>query len=322
MTLQTATRPLNALYDTALLDLDGVVYVGARAVPAAPEAVAKARASGMGVAFVTNNASRTPSSIAERLTALGVEATARDVVTSAEAAARLLAERFPAGSPVLVVGDTGLRLALIRRGLRPVTLAADGPVAVVQGHTPRLSHDLVSQGALAVARGALFVAANNDATAPVEDGIIPGNGSFARVIAHATGVEPVVAGKPMKPLHDEGVLRTGAENPLVVGDRLDTDVQGAVARGAASMLVLSGVTGPHELVAAPEGLRPDYIAWDLAGLNEAHPEPRGWRASVRDGRVELSGSGDRLHGLRAVCSAAWRQDGPVDAEAALARLGW
>src|SRR5690606_1256523 len=120
----------------SLLVLDGVVYVGARAGPAAPDSVAKARASGMGVAFVTNNASRTPSSIAERLTALGVEATARDVVTSAEAAARLLAERFPAGSPVLVVGDTGLRLALIRRGLRPVTLAADGPVAVVQG-TPR-----------------------------------------------------------------------------------------------------------------------------------------------------------------------------------------
>src|SRR5690606_41722962 len=123
-------------------------------------------------------------------------------------------------------------------------------------------------------------------------------------------------------LHVGGVPRAGAASPLGVGDRLDSAVRGAVARRAASMLVLSGVTGPHELGAAPEGLRPDSLAWDLAGLNEAHPEPRGWRASVRDGRVELSGSGDRLHGLRAVCSAAWRQDGPVDAEAALARLGW
>ncbi|MDA2815188.1 HAD-IIA family hydrolase [Nocardiopsis sp. RSe5-2] len=329
--MKPADLPLNALYDAALLDLDGVVYIGDRAVPAAPEAIAKARAAGMAAAFVTNNSSRTPSSIAERLTALGVPAAASDVVTSAEAAARLVAERFPAGAPVLVVGDTGLRWALIRRGMRPVTQAAEDPVAVVQGHSPRLGYDLVCQGALAVGRGALFVASNADATAPMGQGILPGNGSFSRVIANATGVEPVVAGKPMRPLHEEGVARTGAERPLVVGDRLDTDIEGAHARGAAGLLVLSGVTGARELAAAPPERRPDYIAWDLSGLNESHPgaEPipdgavcAGWTARIRpDGGVALSGGGDRLDGLRAVCAAAWSAPG-ADPRGALDRLGW
>ncbi|WP_017541767.1 MULTISPECIES: HAD-IIA family hydrolase [Nocardiopsis] len=329
--MKPADRPLNELYDAALLDLDGVVYIGDRPVPAAPEAVAKARAAGMAAVFVTNNSSRTPASIAERLTALGVPAAAGDVVTSAEAAARLVRERFPAGAPVLVVGDTGLRLALIRRGLRPVTQAAEDPVAVVQGHSPRLSYDLVCQGALAVSRGALFVASNADATAPMGPGILPGNGSFSRVIANAAGLEPVVAGKPMRPLHEEGVARTGSRRPLVVGDRLDTDVEGARARGAASLLVLSGVTGARELAAAPPERRPDHIAWDLSGLNETHPGTEavpggaacaGWTARVRDdGALALSGGGERLDGLRAVCAAAWADPG-ADPRGALDRLGW
>ena len=136
MTLLTASQPLHSLYDAALIDLDGVVYLGPRVVPAAPEAVAKARAQGMRVAFVTNNASRTPAAVAEHLTALGVTAAADEVVTSAQAAARLIAERFPPGSPVLVVGDTGLRQAVRAHGLRPVTTIHDRPVAVVQGIPP------------------------------------------------------------------------------------------------------------------------------------------------------------------------------------------
>ncbi|MBV2365696.1 HAD-IIA family hydrolase [Streptomonospora nanhaiensis] len=335
MTLLSAPQPLNSVYDAALLDLDGVVYIGPRAVPAAPEAVDKARAAGMKVAFVTNNAARTPARTAERLTGMGVAAAPEDVVTSAEAAARLVADRFPAGSPVLAVGDTGLRLALRRRGLRPVSVAAERPVAVVQGYSPRLTYDLMVQGALAVAAGALFVATNNDTTAPLEHGIQPGNGSAARVIAHATGREPVVAGKPARPLHEEGVLRTGAVNPLVVGDRLDTDIEGATARGAASMLVLSGVTTPLEAVCARPEHRPSYLAWDLAGINQTHPEVAvtapgtatcaGWTAAAAGDTLALTGDGDRLDGLRAVCAAAWSvfpDTAPPQAHAAraLARL--
>ncbi|MUL43873.1 HAD-IIA family hydrolase [Streptomonospora sp. PA3] len=335
MPLLSAEKPLNALYDTALLDLDGVVYIGSRAVPAAPEAVDKARAAGMRVAFVTNNAARTPARVAERLGAMGVDAAPQDVVTSAEAAARLVAERVPAGSPVLVVGDTGLRLALRRWGLRPVSMASDGPVAVVQGYSPRLAYDLMVQGALAVDAGALFVVTNSDATAPLDFGVQPGNGSAARVIAHATGREPLVAGKPMRPLHEEGVLRTGAKTPLVVGDRLDTDIESATVRGAASLLVFSGVTAPAQAVTAPPRHRPSYLAWDLSGINQPHPEVRtgpdeaacgGWTATLSEGRVRLSGRGDRIDGLRALCACAWsaHPHGPPPPEAAedaLAELG-
>ncbi|KOX19128.1 HAD-IIA family hydrolase [Nocardiopsis sp. NRRL B-16309] len=335
MSLLAADRPLNELYDAMLLDLDGVVYIGPSAVPAAPEAVGKARAAGARVAFVTNNAGRTPARIAEFLTQLGVAASPEDVVTSAEAAARLVSTRFPSGSDVLVVGDTGLRQAVRRMGLNPVTVATASVVAVVQGYTPRITRDLLDQGALAVARGAFYVASNADATAPSELGITPANGSFVRVIAHATGVEPVVAGKPMRPLHEEGMLRTGARNPLIVGDRLDTDIEGATTHGAAGMLVLSGVATPADALAAPAHQRPRFLAWDVSGMNETHPAVpvegprahcRGWTATAVDGTVRVEGSGDRLDGLRALCAAVWAHPsvdptGP-SARAALARLGW
>ncbi|GAA3757005.1 HAD superfamily hydrolase (TIGR01450 family) [Spinactinospora alkalitolerans] len=334
MTLKASSHPLGTVYDAALLDLDGVVYIGSAAVPGAPEAVDKARAGGMRVAFVTNNAARTPAAIAERLTGLGVAASAQDVVTSAQAAARLVAERFPAGSPVLVVGDTGLRQALRDRGLRPVSVAAEQPVAVVQGYSPRLGYDLIVEGSLAVAAGALFVATNGDATAPLGRGVLPGNGAFSRVIANATGREPVVAGKPQRPLHEEGVRRTAARRPLVVGDRLDTDIEGATNRDVDSMLVLSGVTTPAELLLAEPRHRPSYLAHDLGGVNLDHPETRiddhlarcgGWSAVAREGRLELAGAGDRLDGLRALCGAAWSAPQGTDPAAvpeALAQLGW
>ncbi|MFC7330576.1 HAD-IIA family hydrolase [Marinactinospora rubrisoli] len=332
--LKAADQPLHASYDAALLDLDGVVYIGGRVVPAAPEAVEKAQAGGMKVAFVTNNASRTPAAIAERLTRMGVPATAAQVVTSAQAAARLVAERFPAGSAVLAVGDTGLRQALRRHGLRPVTVAAERPVAVVQGYSPRLGHDLLVEGALAVMAGALFVLTNADRTAPLDRGVQPGNGSFGRVIAQASGTKPLVAGKPERPLHEEGVRRTGAADPLVVGDRLDTDIEGATNRGADSLLVLSGVTTPAELLLAGPRHRPSYLAYDLGGLNLLHPRTDaeagrgrcgGWTALARAGRLELTGGGDRLDGLRALCAAAWSTAEPVDQarlREPLAQLGW
>ncbi|TQN31299.1 HAD superfamily hydrolase (TIGR01450 family) [Haloactinospora alba] len=336
MALLSSDRPLNSTYDAALLDLDGVVYLGSRPVPEAPEAVRTARGAGMRIAFVTNNASRTPAATAERLTAMGIEAVADEVVTSAEAASRLVAKRFPAGSPVLVVGDTGVRVALRVQGLRPVSAAAEHPVAVVQGYSPRMSTDLLGEGMRAVSRGALFVTSNNDATAPGAEGAMPGNGSLARVIAHATGKEPIVAGKPEPPLHEEGVQRTGAVSPIVVGDRLDTDIEGAHARGAASLLVLSGVTSPSDVVHAPQHARPSYLASDLTGLNTPHPPTYpdgdggmrcgGWTAAVRGGEVELTGNGERLDALRALCGAVWEAAregvGSPKTIAALHRLGY
>ena len=312
-----SAEPLDTAYDVALLDLDGVVYLGGTPIPGAAEALRKADAAGMRLAYVTNNAFRTPAAIAALLTSFGVPATQEDVVTSAQAAARLLADRLPPGAPVLVIGGSGLRMALRERGLRPVSTAIDKPQAVVQGYAPDISYPMLAEGGLAVAAGALFVASNADRTLPSRRGRQPGNGSLLQVIATATGVRPLVAGKPEPPLHRESVLRTGAKNPLVVGDRLDTDIEAAHRVGADSLLVLTGVTGPAEAVLAPPSQRPTYLAEDLAGLLEPHPgiteedgafSCGGWAARLDGGWLELTGDGERIDGLRALCAAAWAAD--------------
>ncbi|MEV5410507.1 HAD-IIA family hydrolase [Thermopolyspora sp. NPDC052614] len=337
-----ADKALVDFYDALLLDLDGVVYLGRRAVAKAPESLTKAAELGVRLAYVTNNASRTPGAIAEHLASLDVPAAPEDVVTSAQAAARLIAERVPPGSPVLVVGGMGLRQALRAHGLRPVSTAADAPVAVVQGIAPDLSYGLLSEGVLAVRRGAWFVAANGDTTMPTGRGELPGNGSMSRVIATAAGVEPVVAGKPEPPLHRESILRTGARRPLIVGDRLDTDIAGANRAGADSLLVLTGVTTPLDVLTAIPPHRPTHLAADLEALHRPRPVVApgttgwtcgGWTARWNDGRLSLDRpnpvrdpAADPVDGLRAACAATWAAVGDGHAEddevkAALAILG-
>ena len=319
-------------YDVALLDLDGVVYTGTGAVRGAVRALAEARTVGLRLAFVTNNASRSPSAVAAHLSSLGVPATSADVVTSAQAAASLIAARVPAGSPVLVAGAIGLRLALRARGFRPVSVAKDHPAAVVVGYSPDMSYGLLAEAGLAVRAGALFVGANADKTLPTPRGLQPGNGSMLRVIATATGVEPLVAGKPEPPLHHEAMRRTGAKRPLVVGDRLDTDIEGAARGDADSMLVLTGVSTPRELLLAPPPQRPGYVAADLGGLlvpqpvigvvrgdgaapSEESGSPTavrcgGWTARRPDdaGPLGLDGDGEWIDGLRALCAVSWSGD--------------
>jgi glycerol-1-phosphatase len=336
MTPRGSAQALTGRYDVALLDLDGTVYIGGTAIPGAPEALRKAQADGIRLAYVTNNASRTPAAVAQLLDGMGVPAAPEDVVTSAQAAARLLAERLAPGAAVLVVGSAGLRIAVREHGLRPVSVAvrepaADKPAAVVQGYSPGVNYAAIAEGGIAVAAGALFVATNADLTIPSARGIGPGNGSLIRVIATSTGVEPIVAGKPEPPLHHESVLRTGAKNPLVVGDRLDTDILGAHRVGCDSLLVLTGVTSPAQAVLAPPDQRPSYIADDLNGLLHPHPEVtasgnggyecRGWTARWSGDRLELDGDGERIDGLRALCAAAWSRDTtPESAAPALRRL--
>ncbi|WP_019633698.1 HAD-IIA family hydrolase [Actinomadura atramentaria] len=323
--MRASDGPLSEVYDVALLDLDGVVYRGHRPVPGAAEALAKARAAGQRLAFVTNNASRTPSAVATLLREVGVPADPADVVTSAQAAASLLAERLPAGSAVLVVGGAALRRALHARGLRPVSLAAERPAAVVQGFDPGLDYGLIAEGAKAVLAGALFVGSNGDRTIPGADGRLkPGNGSLLQVIRTATGVDPIVTGKPERPLHRESVERTGAERPLIVGDRLDTDIEGAHKGGADSLLVFTGVTGVREALTARPDHRPTFLAADLGGLLTAHPgvdragdawRCAGWTARRAGDVLDVTGAGDPYDGLRALAAACWRDDAPVGAAA-------
>jgi HAD superfamily hydrolase (TIGR01450 family) len=308
------TRLLEA-YDVALLDLDGVVYIGGAPIPGAPQALQDAKKHGMRLAYVTNNASRTPAAIAVLLNGMDVPASPGDVVTSAQAAARLLAEKLPPRAPVLVVGSTALRLAVAERGLRPVSTAAEHPQAVVQGYAPGIAYQTLAEGGLAVRAGALFVGTNADSTLPSARGIQPGNGSLLRVIAHATGVEPLIAGKPEPPLHRESVIRTGARNPLVIGDRLDTDIEAACYAGVHSLLVLTGVSGPADLLLAPPSQRPTYVAPGLDALLRPYPAITrqddefacgGWTAARQaDGQFTLKGAGEGIDGLRALCAAAW-----------------
>ncbi|MEU8137992.1 HAD-IIA family hydrolase [Streptodolium elevatio] len=304
-------------YDVALLDLDGVVYTGQKAVPHAPEALERARGMGMALAYVTNNASRTPEAVAAHLTEIGVPADPSDVVTSAQAAARLVAERFPAGSAVLAVGGEGLVAALRERGLEPVSSAQDDPVAVVQGFAPTVDWALLAEASYAVGAGLPWIASNLDLTIPTERGIAPGNGALVGVVRAATGVEPVAAGKPELPLHRESMLRTKAKRPLVVGDRLDTDIEGAVNGGVDSLLVMTGVTDVPQLLAASPRMRPTYVAADLRALLAELPRPTeaedgdgAWvcgdcTARVDGGRLVLEGDGEPYDALRAACAAVW-----------------
>ncbi|MET8677522.1 HAD-IIA family hydrolase [Streptomyces sp. NPDC004647] len=328
-------QPLSEAYDTALLDLDGVVYAGGAAIDHAVESLATARDGGMHLAYVTNNASRTPQAVAEHLTDLGVPAGAADVITSAQAVARLIADQVPAGGRVLTIGGEGLRAALRERGLEPVDWLEDDPVAVVQGYDPKLGWEQLAEASYAVGRGVPWFASNTDLTIPTARGTAPGNGALVEVVRIATGKWPQVAGKPLPPMHRETVLRTGSKRPLVVGDRLDTDIEGAHVGGVDSLLVLTGVTDAAQLTAAPPEHRPTYVAADLRGLLTGQPEVAavggsfrcgGWTASVTGGEAVLDGDGEALDGLRALCAAVWTEagDGPgeVDSGKALARLGF
>ena len=285
-------------------------------MPHAPEGVAAARSAGMRVAYVTNNASRPPAAVAERLTGLGIPAEPDEVVTSAQAAARVLAEQLPSGAAVLVVGTAALADEVRRAGFEPVHALADageaGVAAVVQGLSPDTCQRDLADAAVALRNGAVWVAANTDLTLPSVRGPLPGNGAFVMVLRSITGLEPLVAGKPDPALHRESVERVAARTPLIVGDRLDTDVLGAVRGGADSLLVLTGVTDRATLLAAPSGCRPTYLSSDLRGISEPHPEVevedgvatcRRASARWRDGRVVVEGGGDDA--LRAEAALTW-----------------
>ncbi len=306
--------PLWDAYDVAMLDLDGVVYIGPDAVPGAPEHLDAARDAGMHLANVTNNASRTPAAVARHLRDLGVAVADEDVVTSAQAAARVLSEMLPDGSAVFVIGGEGLEVALGEQGLRPVQDPEEKPAAVVSGFHGDLRWSTVIAGAILVRDGLPWVASNTDMTVPTPAGPGPGNGALVEVVARFSGRRPVVAGKPESPLFEETLRRVGGERPLVVGDRLDTDIEGAHNTGWDSLLVLTGVSGLEDLAAATPRLRPTYLAADLAGLGQAHRAPEmdgtrasagGWTAHVDGDALVVEGAGEPGDWWRAVACSAW-----------------
>ncbi|MBP2324674.1 HAD superfamily hydrolase (TIGR01450 family) [Kibdelosporangium banguiense] len=306
-------RRLLDIYDALLLDLDGTVYRGGEAVPGAAQAVRAARENGTAVRFVTNNASRSPQDVADHLTNLGVSAKPEEVSTSAQAAGTVLSERLQPGDEVLVVGTTSLADIVESVGLRPVRSFTENVKAVVQGLSRDAGYRDLAEATLAIRAGALWVACNMDPTLPTERGELPGNGALVAALRAATSQEPVVAGKPARPLMDEAIMSSNANSPLVVGDRLDTDIAGAVTAEVDALLVLTGVTRPAELLAAPAWLRPRYVAASIGdvcgpanGLEIA--AQRAWEVDRTDHAltVRCTGNGpstDELALLRALCAA-------------------
>ncbi|GIE90824.1 HAD-IIA family hydrolase [Actinoplanes regularis] len=300
-------------YDLAIFDLDGVVFLIDKPIKGAAEAVERLRADGTSIAFATNNASRRAADVAALLTGMGVSAEPAEVLTSAGAAAALIAEHVPADSPVLVVGAEALRGEVRDAGLTPVDSADARPVAVVQGYGPEVGWKILSEAALAVRAGATWYATNTDRTLPSPRGPLPGNGSLVAVLRTALDREPdVVVGKPQPALFTTAASLAKAERPLAIGDRLDTDIQGAVGAGMDSLLVLTGVSGPKDLLAAPVERRPRFVAADLSGLFRSADQARvpvaevdGWQVARDGDRAVLTGAGDPVDALRLLCGVTW-----------------
>ena len=317
-------------YAAVVCDLDGVVYRGPDAVE---HAVGALSALPVPIVYATNNASRPPEEVAAHLTDLGLHASGRDVATSSQAGAEELAAHLPHGARVLAVGGVGVREALQAKGFRVLEPARlrDDPTqrvaGVLQGYGPNVTAADLAEAAYAVTAGAMWVATNTDGTLPTHRGTAPGNGTLVAAVRRAVGRDPVVVGKPEAPLYHlcAGRLGMSARRMLAVGDRLDTDIAGAVKAGMDSVLVLTGVDSVSSLATAPPELRPTFLVEDLRAL-ELEYEPAetdySWwvcgsdRRRVVDGRWDVAHRGTALEAARAGIAALHQglDDGDLDAE--------
>lgn len=314
-----APAPIEGV-ELLLADLDGVIYRGAHGIPGAVEQLNRA-AVGRRLGYVTNNASRTDVAVAEQLRSLGLSATPGDVVTSPQAAVRLLREHVAPGAKVLVIGGAGLVDELEKAGFVPTRSADDDPAAVVQGFAPEIGWADLAEAAFALAERPgqeplPWIATNTDWTLPLERGLAPGNGTLVSAVHTAVQRLPVFAGKPEIPIFETAFTRFGTRNALMLGDRLDTDARGARAAGIPSAMVLTGVDRPKQLVAASADMRPDYIIASLAELHDPYPETvteKNGTVRVGTARVKMNGHvveivhpGDApINLLRAGCAAIW-----------------
>lgn len=308
------------IHDAALFDLDGVVYLGPEAVEGAPEAIAALREGGAGVAFVTNNAARPPAVVVDQLRSLGIPCEVSDVVTSAQAITAVMARELPAGAKVLVIGTEALADEVRNVGLRVVDSWTEEPDAVVQGYHPTITWDRFNDAAHAIQRGARWFVSNIDLNRPTHLGLVPGAGAQMAIVASSVDVEPVIAGKPCPPLLEATIARLGSTAPIFIGDRLDTDIEGANNVSIPSLFVFTGAHGKHDLVAAPANQRPTTIGASLAALLEpmrvAAPTDDGWvcgtaTARARGELIELDGVentlASQLDGLWALTQLAWQR---------------
>lgn len=319
-------------YDVALFDLDGVVYLGPDPVSGVPEALAQLDRVGTRLMYVTNNAARPAATVVEQLNRLGIDAGLDQVLTSAQVAASALAKELPAGAKVLVCGSDSLASLLSDVGFEIVDSAQAQPDAVIQGYFPTLNWSMFEEAALAVQGGAAWYATNSDATRPTDRGLVPGAGAAIAVLATVLRRQPTIFGKPYRPMLAEAIARTRAQRPIFVGDRLDTDIEGAVNAGIDSLLVFSGAHGKKDLVTATALAHPSYIGSDVTALLRAPRiatlSPGQAVCGAQKVRVTAEGASlvtqpdgveEQLDALWALAQLAW-QDPELDVAAVLERL--
>jgi len=323
----TSATPLDGV-DLVLADLDGVVYKGPDAIPFAVDAL-NAAAKDHRVGYLTNNASRTAASVAEHLTSLGLSVVAEEVVTSPQAAMRVMKTLVPEGSTIMVVGGAGLVDEVEKAGYTVTRSALDAPAAVVQGFAPDVAWAHLAEAAFALhapkgETGIPWVATNTDWTIPQARGTAPGNGTLVSAVHTAVGRLAVVAGKPEVPMFEVATDRFNATSTLVIGDRLDTDILGANRAGLSSVLVLTGIDQAKQVLAAAVDQRPTYILEDLRQLSEPYPQTiettdgTATLTTVGDATVRRDGenltvqaAGTPINLLRAGCAAIWNSGVPI-----------
>jgi 4-nitrophenyl phosphatase len=255
-----------------IIDLDGVLWVGETPTDGLHEFFACVRRRGLRFLLVSNNATASPETVRSRLLRMGVDVGPGSVLTSSEASATFLQGRLPAGAPVLVVGETVLRQAITAAGF-PLASEAGEARAVVVGLDRQATWSSLSEAALAVRGGALFVAANPDVTFPIERGLALGSGALVAAIRAATGIEPMTVGKPEPHLYTQALARleVAPRETLAIGDRLETDILGGQRAGIPTALVLTGVTRREDLARSP--IRPDWVFEGLPDLGQALCSP-------------------------------------------------
>lgn len=308
-----SSSSLAEYFDCILFDLDGVLYRGPYAVEGVVDCVNELVRAGIGRAYVTNNAARTPQAVVDHLASLGIDASVDEVVTSAQAAATILISMVPAGSRIYVVGGDGVAAALDEVGFVPSRDPRDC-VAVMQGYGPDVGWRELAEAAYLIQHGALWVATNMDLTFPTDRGIAPGNGSLVQAVSNSVGHEPHgVGGKPAPALLELVLERTGARRPLMVGDRYDTDIEAGIAVGMKTLLVLSGVCDVHDVWTSE--LRADYYGETAAVLMQPYSDATIEGESARcaaavahwvGDQVQADG-GSRIDQLRAADALKWQR---------------
>lgn len=314
--LKGAPETLAGAYDQALLDLDGVVYLLSQPIPEAAATLAALPGLDCDPVFVTNNASRSPEVVADALRGMDIPAEPEQVLTSAQVVAEILRERLGEGALVLVTGSEALRGAVESQGL-VATKNLQAAQGIAYGMIPTLTWRDLADLTIAARNGALWASTNLDATLPTPDGPLPGTGALAGAIATALGRGPdVVAGKPEPGIYRSALARRPGGRAIMVGDRPDSDIEGANRAGIDSLLVFTGVATPRLALALPPEQRPTYLGWSLAALTEPHPEPDwndevdriecgGWTATLEGKEIRLRGEGSDLDGWRALCELSW-----------------